>query len=154
MKIQILCAGRSLKKHEQDWIDIYLTRIQKFCSTELIRIRERSLKTPNQTSTKTWQELKRKIPTNSYQVLLDAKGQEMKTKELLNLIQDIERRGKRSISFILGGSYGLPPEARESADTLFSLSKLTLPHRVALLILCEQIYRALTMKAGTPYHHE
>jgi 23S rRNA (pseudouridine1915-N3)-methyltransferase len=62
-------------------------------------------------------------------------------------------RGTRSLTFAIGGADGLPPALVARAGLRLSLSPLTLPHRLARLILSEQIYRALTIIRHEPYHH-
>ena len=61
--------------------------------------------------------------------------------------------GGRAITFAIGGADGLPRRAGGARDPALSLSALTLPHRLARLVLLEQIYRALTIIRGEPYHH-
>jgi 23S rRNA (pseudouridine1915-N3)-methyltransferase len=63
-----------------------------------------------------------------------------------------EQRSVKEAAVIIGGADGHTEELRASADWLWSLSKLTLQHELALLICLEQIYRACTIKAGLPYH--
>ena len=61
--------------------------------------------------------------------------------------------GTRSLTFVVGGADGIPAALVAKAHLRLSLSALTLPHRIARLVLCEQIYRALTIIRGEPYHH-
>jgi 23S rRNA (pseudouridine1915-N3)-methyltransferase len=154
VNIEIVCAGHTPKPHEARWVDDYLRRAQKFANVRITRVRERASDTPGQTVAKTWGELQRKIPKESYRVVLDPRGKTVTTEGLGALVAAAERSGKKSISFVIGGSYGLPKEAADSANAVVSLTPLTLPHRIALLVLSEQIYRALSRKAGAPYHHE
>jgi 23S rRNA (pseudouridine1915-N3)-methyltransferase len=67
-------------------------------------------------------------------------------------MQDVEQRSG-SVAFLIGGAYGLPREVSERASVTLSLSKLTLPHRLARLFLCEQLYRAFTIQRNEPYSH-
>jgi 23S rRNA (pseudouridine1915-N3)-methyltransferase len=61
--------------------------------------------------------------------------------------------GTRALTFVIGGADGIPAPLVKKAALRLSLSALTLPHRLARLLLCEQIYRALTIIRGEPYHH-
>ena len=61
--------------------------------------------------------------------------------------------GTRSLTFVVGGADGIPAALVAKAQLRLSLSALTLPHRIARLVLSEQIYRALTIIRGEPYHH-
>ncbi|MFQ3270052.1 MAG: 23S rRNA (pseudouridine1915-N3)-methyltransferase [Lentimonas sp.] len=67
-------------------------------------------------------------------------------KELLNL------QGQPAV-FIIGGAYGLSPAVKAKADVLFALSPLTFTHEIARMLLCEQLYRAVSINAGSKYHH-
>jgi 23S rRNA (pseudouridine1915-N3)-methyltransferase len=60
-------------------------------------------------------------------------------------------RGQRALAFLIGGADGLPAEIVAKADFRLSLSPLTLPHRLARVLLCEQIYRAISKLRGEPY---
>lgn len=147
MNIEIFCIGSSPKPHEVAWMDTYLKRAKPFGKIRLTRIRERP------TSAKTWNELKTKLPKDCFRVVLDDGGKLRSTEEFSKLFDRAGRAQKKNIAFLIGGSYGFPKEATASADELLSLTPLTLPHRLALLILCEQLYRVLSWRAGAPYHH-
>ena len=153
MDILILAAGRTPPTHEQEWIEDYLRRASRFRTVKLTRIRERLAKSPKDTAACTFEALKARIPPHSAIVLLDPSGEAASTDRWVRFFGGIERGANKHLVFLIGGSYGLPAEARAVADFTFSLSPLTLPHRVALLILTEQIYRVLSLRAGTPYHH-
>lgn len=66
----------------------------------------------------------------------------------------LEERSVREIAWVIGGPYGLSRDVIDRADEIFSLSRLTFTHDMTRLILLEQIYRAFTIRAGLPYHHE
>jgi len=83
-------------------------------------------------------------------VCLDPAGREMDSRQFTALIQKSEMEG-RDLVFLVGGADGLPPEWRNRADTLLSLSRLTFPHELARALLAEQIYRAFTTLRGHPY---
>ena len=60
----------------------------------------------------------------------------------------------KKLVFLIGGPYGIAPEVKAAANTLWSLSKLTFPHEIARLLLCEQLFRAMNIANGGSYHHE
>ena len=72
--------------------------------------------------------------------------------ELARQVGECEVHSVPSITFVVGGSYGLPPEVSRRAHARFSLGRITLPHRLARVVLAEQIYRAFTILRGEPYH--
>ncbi len=63
-------------------------------------------------------------------------------------------RGKGSVAFVIGGAEGIPSELSKKADARLSLSRLTLPHRLARVVLLEQLYRSLSILRGEPYARE
>ena len=86
-------------------------------------------------------------------VLLDERGQQLDTVALARWIEAWQAEGRRRVDCLIGDADGYDDAARSRADRLLALSRLTLPHRLAQLILCEQLYRAGTILAGHPYHH-
>lgn len=84
-------------------------------------------------------------------VALDERGKALDSRELAELLARAQRDGT-DLLFVLGGDEGLDESVRRAADTVLSLSRLTLPHRLARLVLVEQLYRAFTILRGEPYH--
>ncbi len=139
MKIEIVWEGKSLQPHERKWIDEYSNRIQKYGRLNLTRVKNLE-----------------KIKYDGkkmYRVVLDEKGRSFSTAQLTQHLQKIEQSHKGVLQFIVGGAYGVPETIKQSSDLMLSLSKFTMPHRLALLVLIEQVYRSLSFKAGDPYHH-
>ncbi len=91
------------------------------------------------------------LPKNTTLIALDPRGAEMTSEGLTSYMQKIID-SPRSITFVIGGAYGLDKEIIGRADLVLSLSKMTMPHLLAKLVLLEQIYRAQTIVAGHPYH--
>ena len=89
-----------------------------------------------------------------FRIVLDERGEEVTSRELAKKISALEMRGKRDIAILIGGADGHTDAVRESAGWLWSLSKLTLQHELALLLAMEQLYRAYTIKSGLPYHRD
>ena len=87
-------------------------------------------------------------------IVLDERGEEVTSRALATKISDLEMRGKRDVAIIIGGADGHTDEVRECADWLWSLSKLTIQHELALVVAMEQLYRAYTIKSGLPYHRD
>lgn len=84
-------------------------------------------------------------------IALDEAGQGFTTMELAQRLMDWQQDGQ-NIAFVIGGADGLHGDVRARAHSIWSLSKLTLPHGVARLLLMEQLYRAWTINSNHPYH--
>ena len=86
-------------------------------------------------------------------VLLDERGEQVDTPALAAWLKRWRDDGVRRVSFMIGDAHGFSAQDRSDATKLLALSKLTLPHRLAQLVLIEQLYRAGSILAGHPYHH-
>jgi 23S rRNA (pseudouridine1915-N3)-methyltransferase len=92
------------------------------------------------------------LPTGAEVVALEPGGDCWTTPEFIKYLGRGMVQGKRAIAFLIGGAEGLTPATVKAAHRRLSLSPLTLPHRLARVILCEQIYRALSAVRGEPYN--
>jgi 23S rRNA (pseudouridine1915-N3)-methyltransferase len=91
------------------------------------------------------------ININSYKIVLDVQGQQLNSQEFSLLFKNQMMIGQ-NIDIIVGGAFGLDDSITKSAHIRLSLSKMTLPHQLAKLVLLEQIYRSQTILAAHPYH--
>ena len=89
-----------------------------------------------------------------FRVVLDERGALVTSKALAQKLADWELRNVKGVAFLIGGSDGHTEELRKKADWLWSLTPLTLQHELALVVLCEQLYRARSILSGGPYHRE
>lgn len=94
------------------------------------------------------------IPHGAKVIVLDERGQNMKSAELAAKIENWQLNGCSEICFLIGGADGHLESTRQKADLLLSFGKLTLPHMLMRAVLAEQIYRIQTIIAGHPYHRE
>lgn len=90
--------------------------------------------------------------TPPYRILLDSRGRSFSSEQFASTVRDLRDNGAQELHLAIGPPDGWSAHARVSADLLLSLGPMTLPHELALVILAEQIYRALTILAGHPYH--
>ena len=86
--------------------------------------------------------------------MLDERGQNMSSEALARWISDQRDIGRREIDFLIGDAYGFTDAQRQAAPLLLRLSDFVLPHRLATLLITEQLYRSYTILTGHPYHHE
>lgn len=88
----------------------------------------------------------------SYTILLDSRGQQYTSEEFSKEIGRIRDEGAQRVILAIGPPNGWSAAAHQRADLLLSFGRLTLPHQLARVVLAEQVYRALTILAGHPYH--
>jgi 23S rRNA (pseudouridine1915-N3)-methyltransferase len=94
------------------------------------------------------------LNSEDFVVALDEKGREFRTMEFSEQLRKIFMLSKKRIVFVTGGPWGLSDEVYERAELRMSLSKMTFSHQLVRLLFVEQLYRALTVIKGDPYHHE
>jgi 23S rRNA (pseudouridine1915-N3)-methyltransferase len=139
MKIVILAVGK-LKDH---WVlegcAEYLQRLRRHATIQVVEVKEGT-------------GLAARIPTRHRVVALTERGQEPTSAELAERVGRWQMEGVPGVVFLIGGADGLPAEIERQADERLSLSRLTLPHRLARLVLLEQLYRAFSILRGEPYH--
>jgi len=93
------------------------------------------------------------VSTGDELVLLDVEGAEFSSSGLANWIGKRMLAGTRQLVFVVGGPYGFSEAVYKRADSKMSLSRLTFPHQLVRLLFIEQLYRAMTIIKGEPYHH-
>jgi 23S rRNA (pseudouridine1915-N3)-methyltransferase len=140
VKIVVLAVGKLRDRHLTALVDDYLTRARRHLPIEVIEVDDDA-------------GLGRRWPASGEVIALEPGGEAWTTEALARQLELRMTRGTRSLPFVVGGADGIPPALARRASTRLSLSALTLPHRLARLVLCEQIYRALTIIRGEPYHH-
>lgn len=92
-----------------------------------------------------------KLVATEQVVLLDERGKPLSSQEVADKLSEWQADG-RDLCFVIGGPDGVSDAVRQRADSLWSLSKLTLPHGMARALLSEQLYRAWSLQNGHPYH--
>lgn len=90
--------------------------------------------------------------TAAYVVLLDSRGRQLSSEEFAAKIGKLRDEGTQRLVLAIGGADGWSEAARRRGNLLFSFGRITLPHQLARVVLAEQVYRALTILAGHPYH--
>jgi len=86
-------------------------------------------------------------------VVLDERGKQLSSTGLAARLTAWRDQGARQMVFVIGGAYGLSDEVRQRASAVLSLSAMTFPHQLVRVLLAEQLYRALMIMHGKPYHH-
>ena len=147
MKINLIVVGKLKEKFLVDGVNEYLKRIKNFCKIEIREIAE------CRTVEDEGKKLLAQIPRESFLIVLDVAGVELSSEELAEKISALTLRGVVSITFLIGGAFGLSDEVRQAADFRLSLSRMTFTHQLARLIVVEQIYRAFKINRNEPYHY-
>lgn len=158
MNISLICIGNLKEKYWAQAVEEYSKRLSAFCRFSVIQLNEERISnnpSPGEIDRILNAEGKRileKIPKNSYVISMCIEGKQISSNELSQKIDDISLSGKSSLCFIIGGSRGLSQQVKQRSDFKLSMSKMTFPHQMARVILCEQIYRAFEISSNGKYH--
>lgn len=145
MRIRILVAGKPALAYAKSGVEEYLKRLGRYGSHEL-----EFLKAGDSASVSAAL-LDRSA--GSFRIAMDERGEALVTQAWADKFAALEMRGDiKAVSFLIGASDGHTPELRHACDAVWSLSKLTLQHELALVVLLEQLYRVATLRKGEPYH--
>lgn len=151
MKINIVCVGKIKEQFFTDAIKEYLKRISRFAELKIIEVDEESkVSSLEQKSRLEGEKLLARC--SGVLIALDGGGKQLSSTELADFLKLKQVQGKSTISFVIGGSNGLSKEVLAKADLVLSFGKITFPHQLFRVVLTEQIYRALTIIEGLPYH--
>jgi 23S rRNA (pseudouridine1915-N3)-methyltransferase len=153
MRLTIACVGRP-RGFAAEAAELYLERIERYRPVRLVPVRsERDAdREPAVCRRREGERLLGAIPAGGRLVALDARGQAFSSEAFAAFLRKNLEGGVRELAFAVGGPAGLSDEVRGRADLTLSLSALTMAHEVALVVLCEQLYRAFTILRGEPYH--
>ncbi|NGP46874.1 23S rRNA (pseudouridine(1915)-N(3))-methyltransferase RlmH [Bacillaceae bacterium SIJ1] len=158
MDISIVAVGKLKEKYLKQGIDEYVKRLQPFAKIHIIEVADEkaseklSAQEEEQVKAKEGERLLAKIPADAHLILLDLDGQQLTSEAFSEKLDTLATYGKSKIAFAIGGSLGLSPAVRQRANLKLSLSKMTLPHQLARLVLIEQVYRAFKIMRGGAYH--
>ncbi len=154
MKVRLLAIGRDRSGLFAPAVDEYLGRLARTLKVELVELPEakKQAGTPRAKEEEGATVLGRLKPGERL-VALDERGDQPTSLELARRLARWQERGQ-DVALVIGGADGLSAEVLERAQERLSLSRLTLPHRLARLVLVEQLYRAVTILRGEPYHKD
>lgn len=158
MRIEICAVGRLRSGPEKTLIDAYMTRADAagrglgLTGFKLTEVEEKRRLEGDALKSAEASLLKSAIPRGSRLVMLDERGRMEGSVAFANRIADWRDTGVQDITFIIGGADGLDATFRESADHLMAFGPMTWPHMLVRVLLCEQIYRSVSILSGHPYH--
>ena len=157
MKTILLVVGKTVEPHFITAINDYIERTKHFISFEMEVIPD--LKNTKKLSKEQQKEKEGELIRKSFQsgdvfVLLDENGKEHRSVEFASWLEKKMGNVNKRLVFVVGGPYGFSDKVYEAAHEKMSLSRMTFSHQMIRLIFVEQLYRAMTILNGGPYHHE
>ncbi len=157
MNITVIAVGTIKEKYFRDAIAEYLKRLSAYCKLSIIEIDEEKLpQNPSDAQIingmkKEGERIQKAISNKSKVVALCVEGKQQSSEDLSKSIENWAVDGDGSITFIIGGSYGLDSDIKKLGDRL-SFSNMTFPHQLMRVVLLEQIYRGFRIMHNEPYH--
>ena len=157
MKIILMAIGKTRSRLLADGVEEYSGRINRYLPFETFFLPDvrttRTMTEPMQKELEGQMMLERLQPSDNV-MLLDERGTEMTSREFAGFVDKRMSSGLKRLVFVIGGPYGFPPAMYERADARLSLSRMTFSHEMVRLFFTEQVYRAMTILRGEPYHHD
>jgi len=155
MKLKIIVVGKTKEKYLSAGEEDFRSRIAKYTGLEWVPLRPEKI-TPkcdvNKIKELEGQRILQQIEKGDFVVALDGSGMEINSEQFSEFIQDKMLAGIKYLTFIIGGTLGLSDDLLQRAHIKLSLSRMTLTHEMARLILLEQIYRGFTIIKNEKYH--
>ncbi len=157
MNISIICVGKLKEKYLKDAIDEYTKRLSRFCNVEIVEVPDQKI--PEKASEKVEEQILEKegdvilskIKNDSFVIAMCIEGRLVSSEELADTVRNTSMKSSH-IFFVIGGSLGLSQKVKKRADECISFGKITLPHQLMRVVLCEQVYRAFKINANESYH--
>ncbi len=158
MRVGIIAVGKLKAGLEKDLAARYLDRFAKSgpaIGLEFSRIVEANESRAQTADMRKREEavfVEKSLPENSLLILLDERGKSLGSEEFAKWLGDWRDQGARDLMLAIGGPDGHDPALYDRADLVLCLGKMTWPHQLVRILLAEQLYRAVTILSGHPYH--
>ena len=149
-KVTILCVGKLKEKFYLAACGEYLKRLGTMADVSIVELPEETGR-PDGLEREA-EKILAAIPNQSYVCAMCIEGKMMDSPALARVFSDIQNRGYSSMTIIIGSSNGMSDSVKSRADMRLSMSPMTFPHHLARVMVLEQVYRALSINAGSKYH--
>ncbi len=158
MHVRIIAVGRAKEPFAVAGVEEYLKRLKPYGRFEVLELADEPIPSepsPRQEKRILAAEGKRildRLRQGEYVICLDRHGKSLSSEALAAHLDDLAGRGRSDLALVIGGTLGLDPPVLARADLKLSLSAMTFPHQLVRVILVEQVYRAIKISRGEPYH--
>lgn len=152
VKLHFVWIGKTRDRACAALIADYLGRLKRYVHYDVSELKEQSSADEKRVVAAEGRKLISAIENDDFVALLDEKGGEMDSPQFAEFIVKRQQAGTKRLAFVIGGFAGVSDEVKQRAHIRLSLSRMTLTHELARVILTEQVYRAFTLLAGSPYH--
>jgi len=156
VRLTILWPGKTKDRRLAGMIEEYAGKIRRYCKLEIVEIKEESRRTSGVPRVRLRKEGRRILDAarpGEVRVVLDERGKEMTSEQFAAFLEKALESAPAGVKLIVGGPFGVSKDVVEGSEHRWALSKLTLTHETARLVVLDQVYRAFTIMRGEPYHH-
>lgn len=158
MTVKIICCGKLKESYLIETVNDYKKRLSRFVSVEIIEVADEKI--PENASAaeeaialnREGERILSKIQPSDYVIAMAIQGSMYTSESFSEHIRTLFDSGKNTLVFLIGGSLGLSDAVYKRANEKISLSKMTFPHRIARILILEQLYRAFKISHHEPYH--
>ena len=151
MRLRLIWVGKTRSEPLRALVEDYLRRLSRFARCEVTELREGAGADDRTVLAEEGKRIADALTAGSFVVLLDVEGRQWSSPELAAELERWQNEGRREVAFVVGGHLGVAEGVRSRADVRWSLSRLTLTHEMARVVLAEQLYRGHTILRGLPY---
>ncbi len=153
MKLHIIAVGSMDNRDLGRALDEYVNRVSRYTQTVVEEVDPGNADSEFDRKREEAEALEAVVPDDAVCVAVDQRGKKVTSESFADWVQKQMVGGRRHVAFCIGGAYGLDAQFRQNVcDWSLSLSGFTLPHELARVVLAEQLYRAMTIVRGEPYH--
>lgn len=154
MRVVLIAVGRLKERFWKEAAEEYLKRLTSYADLHVVEIADRDPAKGGEKRAMAEEgaDILKAIPSGAHVITLEIEGKQRSSEEFSERLSELALYGSSTIALIIGGSHGLAPEVRASADERLSLGRLTLPHNLARIVVLEQLYRAFRIARNEPYH--
>lgn len=157
MRIRVLFTGRTTDPWIRQGIALYADRIRHYIPFELVELpdlKQTASLREEQVREREGESILKSLRSGDYLILLDEHGAEFSSVGWARNLEQKTARISKDLVFVVGGPYGFSEAVRSRSNERLSLSRMTFSHQLVRPVFLEQLYRALTILKGEPYHHE
>ncbi|MDZ7272171.1 MAG: 23S rRNA (pseudouridine(1915)-N(3))-methyltransferase RlmH [candidate division KSB1 bacterium] len=149
MRLKLIVVGVPKNSHIRALAQDYLERLGRYATTQVVYVKDQP---GAHAAARLEERLLERLGPHEYLVALDAGGRMLSSPELAAFLGTHATTGVRTLTFLIGGPVGLGERVKKRADLVLSLSPMTFPHELCLVLLLEQLYRGMSILRGEPYH--
>jgi len=154
IKVKLTIVGKIHDEYAKAWVEHYKKLIKQHCKLEIKFIKEEKLgegKNEAEVLRREGERIIDVVNAGDYLVILDRFGKKLKSKHFAKFMEYCSRSDV-TLHFVIGGTLGISNQILKFADMRLSLSDMTFPHQLAVVVFIEQLYRAISIIKGLPYH--